>query len=209
MGAGALSPLPQTCAIAFKEWASVCDALARGDQSLILRKGGVSETDGPGRFLPEHPAFWLYPTWVHQAEQGVRTNTDDSPPIHQPYPQAKVPIHVFACVKPLYYLKDEQTLNLLEPFHILTAETVQKRFHYRTPGLWVLAVRAWARSEPEWIALKPEHDGCKTWISLDHPLSTAGFLPAIDDTEWSSLQERWQSLLPSESASSHSRSSNV
>src|SRR5881227_1925455 len=62
--------LPDACAVAFKEWAGVCDALGTGRQSLILRKGGVSE--GPGGFRPEHPAFWLYPTHVHEAEQGLK-----------------------------------------------------------------------------------------------------------------------------------------
>jgi len=39
---------------------------------MILRKGGISEDQAPGVFAPEHPEFWLYPTWVHQADQGVR-----------------------------------------------------------------------------------------------------------------------------------------
>ena len=68
--------LPDSCAVAFKEWAGVCDALSSGRQSLILRKGGVSE--GPGGFRPEHPAFWLYPTHVHEAEQGLRTPSGPS-----------------------------------------------------------------------------------------------------------------------------------
>jgi hypothetical protein len=29
--------------IAFKEWAIVCEALGRGGQSIILRKGGIAE----------------------------------------------------------------------------------------------------------------------------------------------------------------------
>ncbi len=62
----------ESCAIAFKEWASVCDALLAGRQTIILRKGGISEGKAPGTFVPEHSQFWLYPTWVHQAEQGVR-----------------------------------------------------------------------------------------------------------------------------------------
>ncbi len=32
--------------IAFKEWAVIVDALGRGDQILILRKGGISEGRG-------------------------------------------------------------------------------------------------------------------------------------------------------------------
>ena len=39
--------LPETCSIAFKEWAGVCAALAEGRQSLIVRKGGIAE--GPAR----------------------------------------------------------------------------------------------------------------------------------------------------------------
>ena len=62
--------LPETCPIAFKEWAGVCAALAEGRQSLIVRKGGIAE--GPRGFAPEHDVFWLYPTQVHQAEQGLR-----------------------------------------------------------------------------------------------------------------------------------------
>ena len=58
------------CAVAFKEWAGICDALGAGRQCVILRKGGIAE--GPGGFAPEHDAFWLYPTRVHEAEQGLR-----------------------------------------------------------------------------------------------------------------------------------------
>lgn len=65
-----VSDLPVTCDVAFKEWASVCEALASGEQTIILRKGGIAE--GPGGFTVEHRAFWLYPTFVHQAEQGLR-----------------------------------------------------------------------------------------------------------------------------------------
>src|SRR4051794_5706629 len=64
------NPLPPTCATAFKEWSGVCQALGDGRQSLILRKGGIAE--GPAGFVPEHEVFWLYPTRVHQAQQGLR-----------------------------------------------------------------------------------------------------------------------------------------
>ena len=45
---------------AFKEWAVVCAALATGQQSLILRKGGIHE--GRDGFRVEHREFWLFPT---------------------------------------------------------------------------------------------------------------------------------------------------
>ena len=37
---------PGGCAVAFKEWLGVCEALGSGRQSLILRKGGVAEDGG-------------------------------------------------------------------------------------------------------------------------------------------------------------------
>jgi hypothetical protein len=195
MGAGPLSPeLPETCDIAFKEWSSVCDALANGRQSIILRKGGVAEHGGPGRFVPEHSVFWLYPTWVHQAEQGVRPPPDAIPALHQPDAQSRIPIHAIARVHILGDVRDEQILDTLESFHILTRDTVHKRFHYRTPGLWVLAARVCRGSLEHWIEPSPEHAGCKTWVALDRPLSTSGFTPAIDDEKWAALEDEWRGL---------------
>jgi len=52
-------------AMAFKEWAVVCAALGSGQQSLILRKGGIHE--GRGGFRVAHPEFWLFPTGFHQS----------------------------------------------------------------------------------------------------------------------------------------------
>ena len=54
---------------AFKEWAAICRALAAGRQDVILRKGGIVE-DG-GKFRPEHAAFLLFPTFVHQAPESL------------------------------------------------------------------------------------------------------------------------------------------
>ena len=35
--------------LALKEWAVICDLLATGRQTLVLRKGGIAEEQGPGR----------------------------------------------------------------------------------------------------------------------------------------------------------------
>jgi hypothetical protein len=54
---------------AFKEWAVVVDALGRGEQILILRKGGLAE--GPGGFQVEQREFLLLPTRFHQQRERV------------------------------------------------------------------------------------------------------------------------------------------
>src|SRR5947207_15492075 len=55
--------------LAFKEWAIVVDALGRGKQILILRKGGISE--GREGFKPEHSEFLFFPTAFHQQRESV------------------------------------------------------------------------------------------------------------------------------------------
>ena len=55
--------------MAFKEWAVVVDALGRGEQILILRKGGLRE--GRGGFRVEHEEFLLFPTLFHQQRESV------------------------------------------------------------------------------------------------------------------------------------------
>ena len=59
-----------TSSIALKEWAAVVEALARGQQTLLLRKGGVGD---PGEtFELAHREFFLFPTFEHQKREQIR-----------------------------------------------------------------------------------------------------------------------------------------
>ena len=49
---------------ALKEWASVIDALGRGDQVILIRKGGIADP----KFGVEAERFYLYPTFFHQQQ---------------------------------------------------------------------------------------------------------------------------------------------
>ena len=170
------------CAIAFKEWAGICQALGEGRQTLIVRKGGIDE--GPSGFTPEHQVFWLYPTYVHESQQGLRiepaTSTKGSGTESATSPQ-EVAIHLFAAVELVEHVASEDRLAVLAPFHVWTEETLRKRFAYRRPGLWVLGVRIFHRDPPWTLRPSPEQLGCKSWVTLEPALSTAGLLPVLDD----------------------------
>jgi hypothetical protein len=184
-----------SCAIAFKEWAGVCDALIHGRQTLIVRKGGISEGPGPGVFVPEHSEFWLYPTWVHQAEQGLRDLVPPVGPVHHLVGAGTIEIHALVRVGPIGHLHSEATLAELEEFHVFTPETIRKRFHYRQPGLWVLGARVW-RNEPGFaINTTPAHSGCKTWVDLGAPLPTSALVPVLNDAQWTACSDRLQAIL--------------
>src|SRR5688572_20328501 len=59
---------------AFKEWTLICDALGRGEQSLIIRKGGIAE--GRGGFRFKHADFLLFPTLFHEQAAKLRVPAD-------------------------------------------------------------------------------------------------------------------------------------
>ena len=168
---------PDACSIAFKEWAGVCSALGDGRQSLILRKGGVSE--GPGGFRPDHRTFWLYPTHVHEAEQGLRSTTRPRI-VEMP---GVVSIETLVVVEWVARVDRIEQLAALSGLHDWTEATILARFRYRTPGLWALAIRAHGRLEPWPVEITPAHLGCKTWVPLEDPPPTSGLVPVLDDPE--------------------------
>ena len=56
--------IPKNSNLALKEWSLAVEALAQGEQILILRKGGIRETEKDFKVI--HPEFLLYPTYEHQ-----------------------------------------------------------------------------------------------------------------------------------------------
>jgi hypothetical protein len=165
--------------IAFKEWAMVCQALAEGWQSLIIRKGGIAEEGGV--FKPEYDRFWLYPTYFHQQAEGIKA--DYIPPLRKAMvdrpPEGIINLSHFAEVAAVHFVRSEEAALALE-HHIWSPETIRQRFHYRTPGLYVLAVRVYER----WVGAvgeTPAYAGCKTWVHLDEALPTDGAKPVMSD----------------------------
>ncbi|MHC5538546.1 DUF1802 family protein [Singulisphaera rosea] len=183
------SGLADPCGVAFKEWAGVCEALGSGVQTLILRKGGISE--GPDGFRPEHSEFWLYPTHLHEGQQGLRV------PPTSPQGDALnlVEIDALAQVRSIAFVDQESTLAGLHEFHVWTQETIRKRFHYRSPGLWVLGVRVYRRPSAHSIRVTQEQLGCKSWVPLDPPLSTGSLAPALEDEEFARRMDRIRTIL--------------
>jgi hypothetical protein len=167
---------PGLCGIAFKEWAGVCEAIGAGRQSLIVRKGGIAE--GPSGFVPEHSAFWLYPTHVHEAQQGLKGELAST--VAPTIPSDRVEMKTLVRVEHVRFVSDLDALARLAEHHVWTEETVRKRFEYRKPGLWVLLVRAFRQVPGHLVRITPEQAGCKTWVTLETRLPTAGLAPVLE-----------------------------
>lgn len=167
---------PESAAVAYKEWAGVCRALERGDQTILLRKGGIAEIGG--EFRPEHAAFWLYPTNLHEAQQGLR---DQGIPTQREEHADVVRMDALAIVRSVTWVDRLDIVAELAPFHVWTEETILKRFAYRSPGLWVLGVRVYRRLEPLEVPILPEHAGCRTWVTLDPAPAASRLIPVLSD----------------------------
>jgi hypothetical protein len=169
---------------AFKEWAVICGALAQGRQTLILRKGGIAEQGGV--FEVEHTRFWLYPTYLHQQQQGVRREGTDLLDAVQADPPApgRVILSHFVDVADVYRLTDQAQALRLADLHLWSEATVLARFHYRTPGLFVLPVRVYQIPYIHDVAETPAYAGCRSWVELDQELSTVGAVPVLTDQEF-------------------------
>jgi hypothetical protein len=180
--------------IAFKEWAVICKALAEGQQAVILRKGGIAEAGGT--FRAEHPRFWLYPTFVHQQEAGV---VETARPLLEAASADRPAVGMlrlthFAEVRRIYHLDDLDKALSLSPYHLWSRETVEARFRYREPGLYVLAVRIYA-AVPHVIPEMAEYAGCKSWVALGRDLDTARASAVLDEERAEALVGELDRLL--------------
>src|SRR3954462_5109100 len=131
--------------VGFKEWALVCEALGRGEQSVILRKGGIAE--GRAGFGFRHPEFFLFPTFFHEQIEKVRNSPEGIPAQRV----GEIEIKYFAKLEFAAFLDSWEKVTALEPFHMLRSEVVRERFEYDdAAGIHLGFVRVF-RLAPGWI----------------------------------------------------------
>ena len=176
--------------IAFKEWASVVNALAQGKQILILRKGGIREENG--QFQVEHNEFFLFPTYEHQNKEDLKTEVhyDLEMTIRTKPEPNEIPIRYYVQIVDVLQLTEESDLTLLQPYHVWSEKAVANRFHFgKEKGLFAIAARIYRLPIPHLVAFEPEYGGCKSWVELKQGLSTEGARPVLNDADF---QNNWR-----------------
>ena len=164
---------------AFKEWAVVCAALAAGQQSLILRKGGIHE--GREGFRIAHREFWLFPTGFHQQPNSVVPKAQPllGKVLAEVPPDNEVRIRHYVEVERVVAVQEESALTPLQPWHIWSDETVHQRFHYKSPGLFVMLVRVHQLPDVQKLPVSLHFAGCRSWVDFPEELSTSVLTPVI------------------------------
>ncbi len=166
--------------MAFKEWAVVVDALGRGEQILILRKGGLRE--GRDGFQIEHPQFLLFPTRFHPQREAVgpaaQARYDQIAP---GFPAAdRVRLEYVAEIIAGKQLDSLAVAERLRGQHILRDEVVAERFDWgKSKNIFALAVKIFRVPRPLEIPLLPGYGGCKSWVELEMEVDLAGARPVL------------------------------
>ena len=180
---------------ALKEWAVICRALGEGRQALVLRKGGIEET--AGAFRLEHRRFWLYPTYVHQQRPGIKPEAVsllEAAEADRPAP-GTVRLTHFADVAGVCQVQQLAAALAVAQLHLWSGATVESRFAYRRPGLYILPVRVYRAAEAIDLPDKPEYAGCRSWVELDRELPTEGATPVLTDEAFRELLRTLDRLL--------------
>src|SRR5205807_4694127 len=176
--------------VGLKEWAIVCEAMGRGEQSIMLRKGGIAE--GRAGFAFRHPEFFLFPTFFHEQLGKTRLGDAEIPKKRE----GEIEIRFFARVVAVKEITSWEMAAALEPLHILEQSVVRERFDYDDRlAVHVALVRAF-RLEPSWIFPNwPSYGGCRSWVKLPECPAETRFEPVLTDQEHAKLVEKFDRLL--------------
>jgi hypothetical protein len=147
-----------------KEWASAIESLGRGEQVILIRKGGIADPT----FGVEAERFYLYPTYFHQPDAAPDNGTVD--------------ITHWCEVVRTWRVHELDALFRLEPQVVFPHDTLVARYSFRADqALHILGVRTWRLAKTARIAAKPEYAGCRSWVSVDDEIDIDGSIAALSD----------------------------
>lgn len=178
---------------ALKEWATVVSALESGDQTVLLRKGGILEA--ASGFVLESKKFLLFPTYEHQSFENIK------PEFHKHLKKAmenkpqngQNTISSFAEVILEADLTSEDKINQLSGFHIWSDQYIKTRMNWM-PDKAIKAVFLKMYKVPQIrIQTKPQFAGCKSWIDINAKPESAR--PVLSDSELEERLEKFKEIV--------------
>lgn len=180
---------PLTCQLALKEWAVTVQALADGDQILMIRKGGIHEESKDFRVV--HPEFLLYPTYLHQRDDLLKAS--HQPTLRRmladdPNDSDNVTFTHWARVHELLEIDRLDKVASLAPHHIWTDTYAESRLHWKPMvPLTIMLLRVYRIEEPTTVSFIPEYGGCKSWVDIIPTVRLGNAIPVMDDARFAGM----------------------
>ncbi|HEX6378743.1 MAG TPA: DUF1802 family protein [Nitrososphaeraceae archaeon] len=158
--------------LALKEWSIICKALEDGNQTILLRKGGILEYKKG--FEIRQKSFLLFPTLEHQAEEYLQSKYLQTYDLllrgnkSEDIQNKANNVLVLARIEAIQEFHNHELLPKLEKYHIWNEKYVNMRMNYNPKKpMNALLLRIYKLPQPISIDVKPEWAGCKSWIDID------------------------------------------
>lgn len=155
-----------TLTTALKEWSVAVDALAQGETILLLRKGGIKESQG--KFTAEAQQVVLFPTFEHQKPELLKPQYRDAvQPVTPGWHPETITLKAWANITHIFLTDDALKVEALSAFHIWQPNLAQERLNWKPKQpLYVLALRAYRFPEPIVLTWDAAYGGCRSWVPL-------------------------------------------
>ena len=185
-----------SCAVALKEWATVLEAMARGEQLMLIRKGGLLEPGGG--FELRATSFIFYPTFEHQAVTYLRSPYQRyfEEAQRQRAPEGQVAISLFGEAVSSMPVRDAGVVERLREFHIYNGTFLSQRLKWQPDQpLMLVVIRAFHFEAPRLLAVTPRYAGCKSWVDLESPVPLEGMRPVLEPSVFQQRLKEIDALL--------------
>ncbi|OLB90258.1 MAG: hypothetical protein AUH25_05310 [Thaumarchaeota archaeon 13_1_40CM_38_12] len=152
---------------ALKEWATVVQALENGNQTVLLRKGGILEADSG--FKLESEKFALFPTYEHQDNASLKSQYHGYlADVRENKPNEGVNrITSIAEVLEEHDVVSMEKIEKLSPYHIWSDSYIVERMNWMPEKpMKAIFLKVYKVPATE-IPLLSEYHGCKSWIELN------------------------------------------
>ena len=188
-------------AVALKEWAIVTDLLTDGKCCLLLRKGGIHEDAGPGRFRLDHDQYLFFPAWEHERLDWIKPSwlpareTLKLADGHLAVPE-NITFRGFGETAKVWKIPSRAAFETLDDLHPWGKAQVDMRFNYK-PGqpLFLFAVRAYKLAKPVTVKNDASFSGCRSWVPIAPAVDVAESTPAMSDAEFAAVIRRVDSVM--------------
>ena len=177
--------LPDKCQMALKEWAVTVEAMAKGDQVLLLRKGGIHEDGKDFRVI--HREFLFYPTYLHQKEDLLQPAYQPAlrKLLEQPQDNDRITFTYWARAEELLEISEQEKVDNLKPHHIWTTAYAQSKLHWKPMlPMSVLFLRIYKLEQPATVPYLPEYGGCTSWVEVLSDVNLGRMEPVLNDAEF-------------------------
>jgi hypothetical protein len=178
---------------ALKEWATVILALENGDQTVLLRKGGILETTSG--FKVEDKKFVLFPTYEHQDNASLKSQffrylAD----VREQKPREGFNrITSYAEVLAENYVFSMQKIEELSKFHIWSDSYMVERMNWMPQKPMTAIFLKVYKIPPVEIPVLPEYHGCKSWIELN--VNAESGTSVLNETELQKKLSEFRSII--------------